>query len=166
MTNVWQVVALLFAVGWFVTPLEASIGTIMQTATRDRERGRVAATLHAVMSAASVLSMALAGVFGDLLTIRTVYVLAGVVVGIAALVAWLMFRGVDLAAVAADDAGPAAGDAHRAPAEASTAVEDGRLIGRPRPPGRDRFPRHLLPTRAFVSHWVTDIGQATAGRVT
>ena len=102
-TNVWQVVALLFAVGWFVTPLEASIGTLIQTATRDRERGRVAATLHAVMSAASVLSMAMAGVFGDLLTIRTVFILAGVVVGIAALVAWLMFRGVDLAAVTAGD---------------------------------------------------------------
>ena len=54
---------------------------------------------------------------------RTVYVLAGIVVGIAALAAWLMFRGVDLAAVAAEDAGPAAGDAHPAPAEASTAVE-------------------------------------------
>jgi MFS family permease len=102
-TNVWQVVALLFAVGWFVTPLEASIGTIIQTATRDRERGRVAATLHAVTSAASVLSMAMAGVFGDLLTIRTVFIMAGVVVGIAALAAWLMFRGVDLAAVTADD---------------------------------------------------------------
>jgi MFS transporter, DHA3 family, macrolide efflux protein len=102
-TSVWQVVALLFAVGWFVTPLEASIGTIVQTATGDRERGRVAATLHSVMAAASVLSMALAGVFGDLLTIRTVFILAGIVVGIAALVAWLMFRGVDLAATFVDE---------------------------------------------------------------
>ncbi len=93
-TNVWQVVGLLFLVGWFVTPLEAAIGTIVQTATRDSERGRVAATVHAVMSAASVLSMAMAGVFGDLLTIRTVFILAGVVVGIASVAAWLMFRGV------------------------------------------------------------------------
>jgi MFS family permease len=120
-TNVWQVVALLFAVGWFVTPLEASIGTVIQTATRDRERGRVAATLHAVMSAASVLSMAMAGVFGDLLTIRTVYVMAGVVVGIAALVAWLMFRGVDLASVNADDGEVV--DRHQASSAVSTAVE-------------------------------------------
>ena len=126
-TNVWQVVALLFAVGWFVTPLEASIGTLIQTATRDRERGRVAATLHAVMSAASVLSMAMAGVFGDLLTIRTVFILAGVVVGIAALVAWLMFRGVDLAAVTAGEAD----DPHGAPAEPSTVDETGRLIYEP-----------------------------------
>jgi MFS transporter, DHA3 family, macrolide efflux protein len=116
-TSVWQVVALLFAVGWFVTPLEASIGTIIQTATRDRERGRVAATLHSVMAAASVLSMAMAGVFGDLLTIRTVFILAGVVVGIAAVVAWLMFRGVDLAAVTVDER------AQDAPAEAVEAVE-------------------------------------------
>jgi MFS family permease len=102
-TSVWHVVALLFLVGWFVTPLEAAIGTIVQTATRDRERGRVAATLHAVMSAASVLSMALAGVFGDLLTIRTVFVLAGVVVGVAALVAWLMFRGVGVPSASDED---------------------------------------------------------------
>jgi hypothetical protein len=66
--------------------------------------------------------MAMAGVFGDLLTIRTVFVLAGVVVGIAALAAWLMFRGVDLAAVNADDEA-AATDPHHAPAEVSTAVE-------------------------------------------
>lgn len=108
-TSVWHVVVLLFAVGWFVTPLEAAIGTIVQTATRDRERGRVAATLHAVMAAASVLSMAMAGVFGDLLTIRTVFILAGVVVGIAAIVAWVMFRGVDLATAAAGETAERAG---------------------------------------------------------
>jgi len=72
------------------------------------------------MSAASVLSMALAGVFGDLLTIRTVFVLAGVVVGIAALIAWLMFRGVDLAAVTAvDDAAEATSSDPSAVAEAA-----------------------------------------------
>jgi hypothetical protein len=101
-TSVWQVVALLFVVGWFVTPLEAAIGTIIQTATRDRERGRVAATLHAVMSAASVFSMGLAGVFGDLLTIRTVFLLAGAVVGAAAFAAWVMFRGVSVPTAAAE----------------------------------------------------------------
>jgi MFS family permease len=125
-TSVWQVVGLLFIVGWFITPLEAAIGTIIQTATRDAERGRVAATVHAVMSAASVLSMALAGVFGDLLTIRTVFILAGVVVGIAALVAWLMFRGVsDAAATADDDAPPAVqgGDARTAGGEAAPEIE-------------------------------------------
>ena len=42
----------------------------------------------------------MAGVFGDLLTIRTVFILAGVVVGIASVAAWVMFRGVAGVAVA------------------------------------------------------------------
>ena len=66
-TAVWQVALLMFAVGWFVTPLEASLLTIVQTAAGDSHRGRVISTLHAVMSAASVISMALAGVFADLI---------------------------------------------------------------------------------------------------
>jgi MFS family permease len=110
-TSVWQVLFLLFIVGWFVTPLEASLGTIIQTATEDRHRGRVASTLHAVMAAASVLSMGLAGVFGDVVGVRPVFVLAGAVVGVAAVAAALMFRGVVPAAAAGDAraAAPSAG---------------------------------------------------------
>ncbi len=93
-TAVWQVALLMFAVGWFVTPLEASLLTIVQTAAGDSHRGRVVSTLHAVMSAASVVSMALAGVFADLIGVRVAFLLAGIVVGIAALTAAVLFRGV------------------------------------------------------------------------
>ncbi len=109
-TSVWQVIVLLFLMGWFVTPLNAAIGTIVQTATDDRERGRVASTLNAVMSAASVLSMALAGVFGDLLTVRTVFILAGLVIGSAALTAGVMFRRKVKAPDAQEPAGVGSGD--------------------------------------------------------
>jgi MFS family permease len=87
----WQVLALLFAVGWFVTPLNASVATIVQTATDDARRGRVAALLHSVMSLATVLSMAFAGVFGDLLGVRVVFVLAAVLVGLATALAAVLF---------------------------------------------------------------------------
>ena len=60
-TEVWQVVLLLFGIGWFITPLQASVVTIMQTNVPDAARGRVMATLQAAMSGASVASMALAG---------------------------------------------------------------------------------------------------------
>ena len=92
-TVVWQVALLLFIVGWFVTPLEASLATILQTAVEDEQRGRVAATMHAVMASASVTSMALAGVFGDIVGIRTAFFLAAGVVLLAALTAALIFRG-------------------------------------------------------------------------
>jgi MFS family permease len=91
--ELWQLAVLLFAVGWFVTPLEAALATILQTSTEDAQRGRVAATLHALMSAASVTSMALAGVFGDVVGVRNAFFLGGAVVGVAALAAWLCFRG-------------------------------------------------------------------------
>ena len=103
-SSVWQVAVLMFAVGWFVTPLEASLMTIVQTTTGDSHRGRIAATLHAVMAAASVTSMGLAGVFADVIGVRLVFVLAGVVVGIAAIAAALLFRGVRYGAITSEGA--------------------------------------------------------------
>ncbi len=79
-TDVWQVALLLFLIGWFITPLQASIVTIMQTYVPDAARGRVMATLQASMSGASVASMALAGAFGDLLGIREVFFVSAVIV--------------------------------------------------------------------------------------
>ena len=119
-TSVWQVIALLFIVGWFVMPLQASIGTLVQSATDDSHRGRVAATLHAVMAAASVLSMGLAGVFGDIVGIRAVFVIAGVVVGLAAVGALIVFRG---ATAEAAEPGAHAAEALADAAEQSEQVE-------------------------------------------
>lgn len=93
-TAVWQVIALLFVVGWMVTPLQAMLQTIVQTASTDATRGRVVSILQASMSTASVTSMAIGGVLGDLVGIRTVYLAAAVVVLISAGIAFLVFRGV------------------------------------------------------------------------
>lgn len=92
-TDVWQVLLLLFGIGWFVTPLQASVATIMQTNVPDAARGRVMATLQASMSGASIASMALAGVFGDLLGIREVFFAASVVVVTGGLLAAVLYRG-------------------------------------------------------------------------
>lgn len=93
-TAVWQVIAILFAVGWLVTPLQAMLQTIVQTASTDATRGRVVSILQASMSTASVASMAIGGVLGDLIGIRAVYLAAAVVVVAAAGVSWVVFRGV------------------------------------------------------------------------
>lgn len=121
-SSVWHVLVLMFVVGWFVTPLEAALGTIIQTATEDRYRGRIASTIHAVTGAASVLSMALAGVFADVVGVRTVFVLAGVVVGVAAVAAWFMFRGVRVATMAGAGAEHVAAETAEAEAEAVAEV--------------------------------------------
>jgi MFS family permease len=92
-TEVWQVLILLFALGWFITPLQASVVTIMQTGVSDAARGRVMATLQASMSGASVASMALAGAFGDLVGIREVFVASAVVVVGGGILSALLYRG-------------------------------------------------------------------------
>jgi predicted MFS family arabinose efflux permease len=88
------VIALLFVVGWMVTPLQAMLQTIVQTASTDATRGRVVSILQASLSTASVVSMAIGGVFGDLIGIRAVYLAAAVLVVVAAGVSLVLFRGV------------------------------------------------------------------------
>jgi len=52
------------------------------------------ATLQASMSGASIASMLFAGVFGDVLGVRTVFLLAGAVVLTGGVLAGLLYRGV------------------------------------------------------------------------
>lgn len=92
-TSVWHVIVLLFGIGWFVTPLQASVVTIMQTSVPDAARGRVMSTLQASMSGASVLSMALAGIFGDVLGIREVFFAAAAIVIAGGVLAAVLYRG-------------------------------------------------------------------------
>lgn len=91
---VWQVLILLFVVGWMITPLQAMLQTIVQTTATDATRGRVVSLLQASLSTASVASMAVGGVLGDLIGIRSVYLAAAVIVLVAAGIAFLLFRGV------------------------------------------------------------------------
>ena len=95
---VWQVLLILFAVGWMVTPLQAMLQTIVQTTATDATRGRVVSLLQASISTASVASMAVGGVLGDLIGTRQVFVAASVVVLGAALLSVVLFRGVGVGA--------------------------------------------------------------------
>jgi MFS family permease len=68
---------MLFVVGAIVTPLQASIATLSQTSVADEVRGRIGASLNALITTASLISMALAGVLGDLIGVHSVFVVAG-----------------------------------------------------------------------------------------
>jgi len=92
-TAIWQVLLLMFLVGWFVSPLQASVVTLLQTSVVDAERGRIMSVLNAAMSGATVLSMAFAGIAGDLVGVRNVFFLAGAIVAVGAVISLIGFRG-------------------------------------------------------------------------
>jgi MFS family permease len=105
----WALLVIMFAVGWFVMPVQATTMTIVQSATEDGTRGRVAGALNAAIQTASIGSMAAAGILADVVGMRTVFALGGAVALVAAVVAAFLFRG---APDTADS--PAASPAHEA----------------------------------------------------
>jgi MFS family permease len=89
----WALLLVMFAVGWFVMPVQATTMTIVQRSTTDETRGRVAGALNAAIQTASIGSMAVAGILADVTGIRVVFAIGGAVALLAALVAWALFRG-------------------------------------------------------------------------
>ena len=89
--DVWSLIAVVFAVGWFITPLQAATATIIQSATDDRMRGRVISVFQTSMSTTTIVSTALAGVFADQLGIRNVFLIGGAVAGLGAVTAAVLF---------------------------------------------------------------------------
>jgi DHA3 family macrolide efflux protein-like MFS transporter len=91
-TSIWHVLPMLFVVGAIVTPVQAAVATLAQTSVADEVRGRVGASLNALISTASLISMALAGVLGDLIGVRNVFLVAGGIGICAGLAAAGVFR--------------------------------------------------------------------------
>jgi MFS transporter, DHA3 family, macrolide efflux protein len=107
---IWQLLGLMFIIGWFVVPLQASIVTILQQSTPDGERGRVMSVLQAAMSAASVLSMGFAGILGDAIGIREVFLVAGAITAMGFVVAVVGYRPTRAARAPGDAASDTAGE--------------------------------------------------------
>ena len=82
----------LFGAGAFTMPVQATTMTIVQEGTTDATRGRVAGALNAGIQAASIGSMAAAGILADVIGIRSVFVIGGLIALAAAVVAWALFR--------------------------------------------------------------------------
>lgn len=94
-SQIWQLAAILFAVGLFVTPTQAGVSTLSQVLIEDSMRGRVGGALSALVSGANVLSMGAAGALAAAIGVRGVFALSGLTVGMAGALAWAMLRGVD-----------------------------------------------------------------------
>lgn len=87
----WHVLVLLFFVGWVVTPIQASVTTIVQTSTADATRGRAVSVLSAALSTTTVASMAFAGLLGESLGARGVFAVSAGVTAAALCIALVMF---------------------------------------------------------------------------
>ena len=104
-TAIGQVILILFLVGWLVSPLNAAAMTILQTSVAGNARGRVSAALNAIMSAASIASMAAAGLLGAAIGVQNVFVVAGLVTAGSAVLAFILFRRVASSSRATDRSG-------------------------------------------------------------
>ena len=82
----------MFGVGAFVMPVQATTMTIVQRATTNETRGRVGGALNAAIQTASIASMAAAGIFADIVGIRAVFAAGAVITLGAAVLAWALFR--------------------------------------------------------------------------
>jgi MFS family permease len=105
--------AIMFGAGAFTMPVQATTMTIVQQGTTDATRGRVAGALNAGIQAASIGSMAAAGILADVIGIRSVFAIGGAITLLAALFAWTLFRRAPsadaVAPVEAPDSAAAAG---------------------------------------------------------
>ncbi len=90
----WHLMLVLFGVGWLITPLQASVSTLVQTEVEDAVRGRTGAALNTVMTGAQVSSMALAGAAAAVMSVRGVFVVAGAIAVVAGLATAALFKGV------------------------------------------------------------------------
>ncbi len=91
--SAWQIAIVGFAVGFMLAPVNGGVGTLSQTLVPDHLRGRVGGALNAAISAATVVSMGVAGVAAAAIGVRNVFVAAGVFAIGGGLAAALMFRG-------------------------------------------------------------------------
>ncbi len=91
-SSVWHLFPVLFVVGLMMTPMQASISTLMQTSAPPQVLGRVGAALNTIISTANLLSMALAGALGEVIGVRNVFVVSGIIVILAGVSSAWIFR--------------------------------------------------------------------------
>jgi DHA3 family macrolide efflux protein-like MFS transporter len=92
-TGVWGLMLVFFLIGWFLTPIQASLVTLIQTEVTDEVRGRASAALNTMSQTSNVVSMAAAGALADWIGVRQVFFLSGVITLLAGLASAWVFKG-------------------------------------------------------------------------
>jgi MFS family permease len=94
-TSIWPVLIAAAWIGLALLPNQSALSTIFQNSSTREIRGRVGAAIGTVSQSAAVLSIVAAGMLGDLIGLRTMFMAVGVVVVLAGVVAWWLFRSGD-----------------------------------------------------------------------
>jgi MFS transporter, DHA3 family, macrolide efflux protein len=84
--NVIVFAVVMFGTGLVLVPLSAASGAMMQQMVSNQMMGRVSSSFNVVTGGASLLSMALAGILGTGIGLRNVFLVASVIVALAAVV--------------------------------------------------------------------------------
>lgn len=86
------VLVMAFVIGACMVTARAAIAALLQSRVPDEKRGRVESAVNTIISASTTLSMGLAGFLGNLLGLRTVFALAGLITLLAAGMAYYTLR--------------------------------------------------------------------------
>ena len=78
--NYFTLLLLNFLFGIALVPLQSTLTTLLQLAVPDEKRGRVGSSLNAMVNAGGLISMAFASFFGELMGLRNLLVLVGVMI--------------------------------------------------------------------------------------
>jgi len=73
-------------VGVALVPAQSTLTTMMQLAVPDLKRGRVGSALNALTTAAGLISMVAAAALGEIVALRSIYVVSGIIVSAGGLV--------------------------------------------------------------------------------
>jgi DHA3 family macrolide efflux protein-like MFS transporter len=78
--------------GVALVPAQSALTTMMQLAVPDLKRGRVGSALNALTTAAGLVSMAVAAALGEFVSLRIIYVAAGLITAMAGPVAFVFLQ--------------------------------------------------------------------------
>ena len=84
------VLGLSFVLGLVLSPVQAALSTVIQLAVPDDKMGRVNSAIGTVTSMAMLVSMAVAGVVGDFVSLRLIYVVSGIIIAVGGVVSFFL----------------------------------------------------------------------------
>ena len=92
--------------GIALVPAQSALMTMMQLAVPDVKRGRVGSAMNALTTAAGLISMAAAAAAGEVVELRKIYVVAGLITSAAGLLGLLVLREPEPQDTEPQDSGP------------------------------------------------------------
>ncbi len=84
------VLGLSFTLGLFLSPVQAALTTVIQLAVPDDKMGRVNSAIGTAVSVAMLVSMAVAGSVGNVVSLRLIYVVSGVTIAVGGVVSFFL----------------------------------------------------------------------------